>query len=97
VLTRTEFDRLDTLTAEPNIVFTRRQLLDRVWGGQWYGDDHVIDVHVGNLRRKTRRRRRPPALHPNFLEASEDEVIPAGPPTRHTMRQQTARPRCSGD
>jgi len=51
-LTRTEFDLLDTLSAEPNVVFTRRQLLDRVWGGEWYGDDHVIDVHVGNLRHK---------------------------------------------
>ncbi len=51
-LTRTEFDLLDTLSAEPNVVFTRRQLLERVWGGDWYGDDHVIDVHVGNLRHK---------------------------------------------
>jgi DNA-binding response OmpR family regulator len=51
-LTRTEFDLLDTLSGEPNMVFSRRQLLERVWGGEWYGDDHVIDVHVGNLRRK---------------------------------------------
>jgi DNA-binding response OmpR family regulator len=51
-LTRTEFDLLDTLSAEPHVVFSRRQLLDHVWGGDWYGDDHVIDVHVGNLRRK---------------------------------------------
>jgi DNA-binding response OmpR family regulator len=51
-LTRTEFDLLDALSAEPNVVFTRRQLLERVWGGDWYGDDHVIDVHVGNLRHK---------------------------------------------
>ncbi len=51
-LTRTEFDLLDTLSAEPRVVFTRRQLLERVWGGDWYGDDHVIDVHVGNLRHK---------------------------------------------
>ncbi len=52
-LTRTEFDLLDTLSAEPRVVFSRRQLLARVWGGgDWYGDDHVIDVHVGNLRHK---------------------------------------------
>ncbi len=51
-LTRTEFDLLDTLSAEPRVVFTRRQLLEHVWGGDWYGDDHVIDVHVGNLRHK---------------------------------------------
>ncbi|SRR6266545_508740 len=51
-LTRTEFDLLDTLSAQPKVVFSRRQLLDHVWSGDWYGDDHVIDVHVGNLRRK---------------------------------------------
>jgi DNA-binding response OmpR family regulator len=27
-----------------HMVFSRRQLLDHVWGGNWYGDDHVIDV-----------------------------------------------------
>jgi DNA-binding response OmpR family regulator len=51
-LTRTEFDVLDTLSAQPRVAFSRRQLLERVWGGDWYGDDHVIDVHVGNVRRK---------------------------------------------
>jgi len=51
-LTRTEFDLLETLSAQPQVVFTRRQLLERVWGGDWYGDDHVIDVHIGNLRHK---------------------------------------------
>jgi DNA-binding response OmpR family regulator len=51
-LTRTEFDLLDTLSAEPRVAFTRRQLLEHVWSGDWYGDDHVIDVHIGNLRHK---------------------------------------------
>jgi len=51
-LTRTEFDMLDALSAQPRVAFSRRQLLDRVWGGDWYGDEHVIDVHVGNVRRK---------------------------------------------
>lgn len=51
-LTRTEFDLLDTLSAQPRVVFSRRQLLEQVWGDDWYGDDHVIDVHVGNLRHK---------------------------------------------
>ncbi|KKK64008.1 hypothetical protein LCGC14_2988560, partial [marine sediment metagenome] len=32
--------------------FTRSQLLDRVWGPNWFGDDHILDVHVSNLRRK---------------------------------------------
>jgi DNA-binding response OmpR family regulator len=51
-LTRTEFDLLDALSAEPRMAFSRRQLLERVWGGEWYGDEHVIDVHIRNLRRK---------------------------------------------
>lgn len=51
-LTRTEFDLLETLSARPRAVFQRRRLLERVWGSDWYGDDHVIDVHVANLRRK---------------------------------------------
>jgi DNA-binding response OmpR family regulator len=52
VLTRTEFDLLDTLSAHPRVVFSRRQLWEHTWSGEWYGDDHVIDVHVANLRRK---------------------------------------------
>jgi DNA-binding response OmpR family regulator len=33
-------------------VFAREQLLHSVWGADWYGDDHVVDVHMGNLRKK---------------------------------------------
>ncbi|MEX2274330.1 MAG: response regulator transcription factor [Actinomycetota bacterium] len=51
-LTRTEFDLLEALTANPKLVLSRRQLLERVWGPDWYGDDHVVDVHVSSLRRK---------------------------------------------
>jgi DNA-binding response OmpR family regulator len=51
-LTRIEFDILAELTAEPRRVFSRAQLLTSVWGGQWFGDDHMVDVHVGNLRKK---------------------------------------------
>lgn len=51
-LTRTEFDILDTLSSRPRAVLTRRALLEAVWGDDWFGDDHVIDVHVANLRRK---------------------------------------------
>lgn len=51
-LTRTEFDLLDTLSAHPRMAFARRQLLEEVWGGDWFGDDHVVEVHVANLRRK---------------------------------------------
>lgn len=51
-LTRIEFDLLDTLTANPKVVFTRTQLLERVWRADWYADDHVVDVHIANLRKK---------------------------------------------
>lgn len=51
-LTRIEFDLLVSLSDDPRAVLTRRQLLDRVWGDGWIGDDHVVDVHVANLRRK---------------------------------------------
>ena len=51
-LTRTEFDLLDALSARPRLAFSRGQLLEQVWGSQWYGDDHLVDVHVANLRRK---------------------------------------------
>ncbi len=51
-LTRTEFDVLAALAAEPKAVFTRRQLIDAVWGPEWFGDEHLVDVHIAHLRRK---------------------------------------------
>jgi DNA-binding response OmpR family regulator len=51
-LTRTEFDLLAAMAERPHAAFSRRQLIDAVWGGEWYGDEHVVDVHVGHLRRK---------------------------------------------
>jgi DNA-binding response OmpR family regulator len=51
-LTRIEFDLLDALSAEPRVAFSRARLLERVWGPNWFGDDHLVDVHVSNLRRK---------------------------------------------
>ena len=51
-LTRTEFDLLEIMAERPKTVFSRRQLLEAVWGGDWYGEIHVVDVHVGHLRKK---------------------------------------------
>jgi DNA-binding response OmpR family regulator len=51
-LTRTEFDVLDTLSAHPRQAFTRRQLIERVWNADWGGDEHLVDIHVGHVRRK---------------------------------------------
>lgn len=50
-LSALEFDLLAVLLAEPGRVFSRRQLIDRVWGPDFVGDDRVVDVHVRNLRR----------------------------------------------
>jgi len=51
-LTAMEFDLLATLASRPGLVFSRRQLLARVWGDDYFGSDHVVDVHVANLRKK---------------------------------------------
>jgi DNA-binding response OmpR family regulator len=51
-LTPIEFDVLAVLAARPELAFTRRQLIDAVWGPVWDGDERLVDVHVGHLRRK---------------------------------------------
>jgi DNA-binding response OmpR family regulator len=51
-LTRIEFELLATLSSRPRMVFSRQQLLELVWGPNWYGDTHVVDVHMSNLRKK---------------------------------------------
>lgn len=51
-LTRTEFDVLAALASRPRMVLTRRALIDEVWGEGWVGDEHLVDVHIGHLRRK---------------------------------------------
>lgn len=47
-----EFDLLRHLTENAGLALTRRQILDAVWGADWYGDERTIDVHVNQLRRK---------------------------------------------
>jgi two-component system alkaline phosphatase synthesis response regulator PhoP len=51
-LTAREFDLLYALASHPGRVFTREELLKRVWGPDFAGIDRVVDVHVGTLRRK---------------------------------------------
>lgn len=50
-LTTREFALLEVLAEQPGQVFSRAQLLERVWGSEFY-DDHVVEVHMANLRRK---------------------------------------------
>jgi DNA-binding response OmpR family regulator len=51
-LTALEFDLLAALARDPGIVIRRQTLLDQVWGADFVADDHLVDVHVANLRRK---------------------------------------------
>jgi DNA-binding response OmpR family regulator len=51
-LTLTEFSLLATLARDPGVVLSRQRLLDEVWGVDYIGDDHLVDVHIANLRRK---------------------------------------------
>jgi len=51
-LTSLEFDLLAVLARDPGIVIGRQALLDRVWGPEFVADDHLVDVHIANLRRK---------------------------------------------
>ena len=53
-LTRTEFDVLAALALRPQLAFSRRQLVEAVWGANWIGDEHLVDVHVAHVRRKLR-------------------------------------------
>ena len=52
LVTAREFDLLLHFAVNSGIVFTRRQLLDAVWGPEWVGDERTVDVHVRQLRRK---------------------------------------------
>lgn len=62
-LTRTEFSLLAALLARRGSVLTRRVLIDEVWGPDWFGDEQVVDVHVGHLRRKLD----DPPTHPRYV------------------------------
>ncbi len=51
-LTSLEFKLLKTLARYAGMVFSREQLLEQVWGYDFYGDDRVVDVHIGHIRQK---------------------------------------------
>lgn len=51
-LTTIEFDLLHALAEHPGRVLSREQLLQRVWGHDFYGEDRVVDVHLGHIRKK---------------------------------------------
>jgi DNA-binding response OmpR family regulator len=51
-LTTREFDLLAFLSANIGLALSRQQLLNGVWGADWYGDERTVDVHVAQLRKK---------------------------------------------
>jgi two-component system alkaline phosphatase synthesis response regulator PhoP len=51
-LTPIEFDLLYALARHRGRVLSREQLIEQVWGYDYYGDDRVVDVHIGRLRKK---------------------------------------------
>ena len=50
-LTALQFDLLVTMAESPGRVFSRGQLIERVWGWDFFGDERVVDVHIRNLRK----------------------------------------------
>ena len=51
-LTSIEFDLLQALVENHGLVLSREQLLEKVWGYDFYGEERVVDVHIGHLRQK---------------------------------------------
>lgn len=51
-LTAVEFDLLRTLAEHQGLVLSREQLLEKVWGYDFYGEERVVDVHIGHIRQK---------------------------------------------
>ncbi len=50
--TTREFDLLAYLATNAGLALSRQQLLDGVWGTDWFGDERTVDVHVAQLRKK---------------------------------------------
>jgi two-component system, OmpR family, alkaline phosphatase synthesis response regulator PhoP len=51
-LTALEFDLLNALVESRGRVLSREQLLEKVWGGEYFGEQRVVDVHLGHIRQK---------------------------------------------
>lgn len=62
-LTALEFKLLSTLATYAQMVLTRQQLLERVWGYDFYGEERVVDVHIGHVRQKIE----PDPSEPQFI------------------------------
>ncbi len=63
-LTTLEFDLLATFMSYPGRVWNRTQLIDKLWGGNFFGDERVVDTHIARLRKKIE----PDPANPTFVK-----------------------------
>ncbi len=77
-LTTLEFNLLATFISQPSRVWNRTQLIDKLWGDDFFGDERVVDTHVARLRKKIE----PNPAHPQFVKTVigvgykfEDEAV----------------------
>lgn len=63
-LTTLEFNLLATFMSHPGRVWSRTQLIDRLWGNDFFGDERVVDTHIRRLRKKIE----PDPANPNFIK-----------------------------
>jgi two-component system OmpR family response regulator len=79
-ITPKEFELLRLFVRHPRRVFTREELLERVWGYDWYGDERTVDAHIKRLRKKIDRPgaswiRTVWGVGYKFVEDGEDESV----------------------
>ncbi|MEM8677324.1 MAG: response regulator transcription factor [Cyanobacteria bacterium P01_G01_bin.67] len=63
-LTTLEFNLLSTFLSYPGRVWSRTQLIDKLWGNDFFGDERVVDTHIRRLRKKIE----PDAANPTFIK-----------------------------
>lgn len=63
-LTTLEFDLLSTFMSYPGRVWNRTQLIDKLWGSNFFGDERVVDTHIARLRKKIE----PDPANPTFVK-----------------------------
>jgi two-component system OmpR family response regulator len=63
-LTTLEFELLATFLSHPNRVWNRAQLIDKLWGSDFFGDERVVDTHIARLRKKIE----PDPANPTFIK-----------------------------
>ncbi|MEC4803535.1 MAG: response regulator transcription factor [Jaaginema sp. PMC 1079.18] len=65
-LTPLEFNLLATFVSAPNRVWSRTQLIDKLWGNDFFGDERVVDTHIKRLRKKIE----PDPSNPQFIKTA---------------------------